>query len=790
MLVRYEQVIFRNCLRATSQLSNKCDSISNMKYFWRHDAIPATRFLWLRQRALPLALVTVAVGVVGMFGYVTLSQTEVTAAPLSQSVLCAPNICNTVEQMDSFQDITLVNELAGQPSGERWRIEENLDDDGDADRMLLEVAHQDNHHMRQVVVGVYVTPDIYNGLDGPSGTLPIRFETRNCRTADNPHWRISVRNPSTSARDLLREYDYAGSATQQANADYFCANRPGEDVIFELASHKNRFVSYAGGLLWYTEIVVDLQNYTGTPPSSRNVRFQMKLDDVCGMAITCRQYLAIVKDDDGDNRNFAVSGRTPALKTTTNPSDVSAEPSRYELFNRTYRQRAMRQYMEFGLPCDATVPDSGAIIRLYDINDGDNTPPDEHGWIGGRDIVGVVLQYYDDSTTPGGWRAVPRSDINISAADSRASFAGPHNTDTISERNHYLYGVEGIAAPGDVIIPTDDDFIETRIRFTMSPQTRYRITITPNAGRNFIAVGLPGDQIAGLIDCDSIIDTPKSAAVQVWGNDLRVGGRYAGDTTNTDGAAIRANLLQGPSSQSYGSWGEYGVLAPGAVEGVASGSGLTGNVLSINQSQWSPLTFANDSISDARCSGVKGCYSTGSTMGSLPDLATAIDNNQFNGVTIQSSCLSIAARTVTSSSIIRCSGTLEITGNIDIGSGFTEQSLPQLIIIADRINIRSTVTRINAWLIASGEHAVINTCSDVAGSLTLSLCDEPLQVNGPTIAKTLLLRRTAGADGGSPSSPPAERFNLRGDAYIWAYRQAKRTSSIRTDYIRELPPRY
>lgn len=728
------------------------------------------------------AFVAIVASVAGMFAYFTLSQREVTAAPLSQSVLCAPNICNTVEQMDSFQDITLHNELASQPSGARWRIQEELNSNGDADRMLLEIANQDNHYMRQVVVGVYVTPDIYNAM--PGNSLPLRFVNRHCNTDDDPRWSIRVRTPGTpSSTTLLGQYDYLSSApaAQRTAAQSFCGNT--DSISFDLASRKSHFVSYAGGLLWYAEIVITLDRYnTTTPPLSRNVRFQLNLDDVCSMAATCRQYLAIVKDNDGDNRNFAVSGRSPAPKVTTNRDEYDDEPSTYDYFTRTYEQPVMRQYMEFGLPCDATVPDSGAIIRIYDINDGDNTGPEEHGWIGGRDIVGIILQYYDGAA----WQPVPRTDMSL----TNAHFADSHNTDGISERNHYLYGVEGFDRPVDVIVPTSADHVETRVRFTMDPQTRYRIAITPNAGRNFIAVGLPGDQIAGLIDCDSIMDPPKSAAVQVWGNDLRVGGRYVGDTTNTDGAAIRANLLQGPTGQSYGSWGEYGVLAPGAVEGVASGSGLTGNLLSIDQSQWSPLTFANDSISDARCSGVKGCYSTGSTMGSLPDLATAIDNNQFNGVTIQSSCLSIAARTVTSSSIIRCSGTLEITGNIDIGSGFTEQSLPQLIIIADRINIRSTVTRINAWLIASGEHAVINTCSDVAGSLTLSLCDEPLQVNGPTIAKTLLLRRTAGADGGSPSSPPAERFNLRGDAYIWAYRQAKRTSSIRTDYIRELPPRY
>ncbi len=746
-----------------------------------------------RSTGRTLAIVAVVAGVAGMFVYGLLAQHAANAAPssLSPSVLCAPNICNANESTDSFQDVTLVNELSGQPSGERWRIQENSDANGDADRMLLEVANQDNHFMRQVVVGIYVTPDVYNAMPATK-SLPLRFVKRTCNTADDPRWSVRARTPGNpSSSSLLAQYDTIGTTAERANAQSFCGNT--DTVEFNLATQKSHFVSYANNLLYYVEVAITLDRYDEAhPPTRRNARFQLELDNsVCGLNDDCRQYIAIIKDSgaDADGRNFAVSGRLPAPKTTTNKSESDNDPSTYDHFTRTYEQRAIRQYMEFGLPCDATSAQA-STINLYDINDGDNAPPEEHGWVGGRDIVGVVLQQYNDTTSA--WESVPITGSNLSSA----SLAPPDDgANLINTRNRSLYQLGGGEIPGTVIIPGSGDFVNTRVTFTMQPQVRYRIAITPNPGRNFIAVGLPGDQIAGLIDCKGVIHAPKPAAVQVWGNDLRVGGRFNGDTTDTNDAAIRARLLQSSAGVPYGSWGEYGVLAPGNVVGVASGSGLAGNTLSDDQSQWSPLTFANSAIADPRCATAKGCYGTGDSMGRLPDLVTAVDNNMFHGVTVQNGVCSIGATTVNanSSQIVRCNGTLTITGNIQLAGGpFTEQSLPQFIVIADRINIRNSVTRIDAWLVAQGSNGAINTCSDVAptASLSYSICDNPLVVNGPTIAKTLLLRRTANADGGTPTSAPAERFNLRSDAYIWSYRQANRSGSLTTSYVRELAPRY
>lgn len=291
------------------------------------------------------------------------------------------------------------------------------------------------------------------------------------------------------------------------------------------------------------------------------------------------------------------------------------------------------------------------------------------------------------------------------------------------------------------------------------------------------------------------VTVAKMPSVQVWGNDLRVGGRYITDVTNTNDALIQTGLTR--IGQYFGSWTEYGVLAPGTVSGMASGSGLANGNASNLESQWSRLTFANNST-DTRCLATgSGCFTDdGTRMGVLPDVNQAVDNGLFAGVPVNNNGGTIGATTVNSSSVERrLNDTIDITDNIQLAAGpyANERDIPQLIIIADRINIHSNVTRIDAWLIATGANATINTCSDgpaYPAALTVSDCDQPLVINGPTIAKTLLMRRTAGASSAATADEPAEKFNLRSEAYIWSYNQAQRNGNLRTTYTRELAPRY
>lgn len=134
-------------------------------------------------------------------------------------------------------------------------------------------------------------------------------------------------------------------------------------------------------------------------------------------------------------------------------------------------------------------------------------------------------------------------------------------------------------------------------------------------------------------------------------------------------------------------------------------------------------------------------------------------------------------------------------------------SLPQIIIVAKKgIVITSNVTQIDAWVITNGN---INTCdgkNPIGGNVSASECSNQLIINGPVFANSLTLARNAGADGGpgkgnsgnpinfnlsdDGSIQPAEIFNLRPDALLWAYSQAQRYSQANVTYTREIAPRY
>lgn len=193
--------------------------------------------------------------------------------------------------------------------------------------------------------------------------------------------------------------------------------------------------------------------------------------------------------------------------------------------------------------------------------------------------------------------------------------------------------------------------------------------------------------------------------------------------------------------------------------------------------------------------------------------------------------------------VIYVTGKLIIDGNICLGSCYSTGmvlrdyahdtgtnsaiKLPQVIIFAKDIEIEQNVTRIDAWLIA--DKGNINTCRgfSIGSSGNLEAhdaynrygvnqgnCFKTLIVNGPVYAKSLTLNRTAGAthgvggtnhvdvldrqfgavgwgnDGNLGAQIPAEIFNLRADAYLWAYNQAQRYSEAVVTYMRELAPRY
>lgn len=302
---------------------------------------------------------------------------------------------------------------------------------------------------------------------------------------------------------------------------------------------------------------------------------------------------------------------------------------------------------------------------------------------------------------------------------------------------------------------------------------------------------------------DNCIVVVKKPKVQIWGGDLMVG--RSSSTSSSSGGSIKTSISV-KSGKTYGSWVEYAALASGNIEGIASGSAFNDDSLNILGSndvcKYSKITFTNagNALSCSN-STPKGFYSSG---GMIPDIASGFP--VINGSLPGGNLSSVGSGNYGTSGNINISGgdiekgkTIIINTNSDVTiSGdikYTTASMnnlgeiPQVVIIARNISIEKNVTNIDAWLVASGN---LNTCSEggLTGSLTINHCSQKLTINGPVVANKLYLRRTAGSGVGPDSGKPAEVFNLRADAYLWAYGKARENGSIQTVFSTEMPVRF
>ena len=263
------------------------------------------------------------------------------------------------------------------------------------------------------------------------------------------------------------------------------------------------------------------------------------------------------------------------------------------------------------------------------------------------------------------------------------------------------------------------------------------------------------------------------------------------------------------NSMYYGSWAEYGIFGGGTSDVVsASGAGLsaasTGRSGVSGPASYNQLTFSNTSapLSFGRFGTIPPTVvpvsfdsSAGAThVGGSTDIGGLVGSEQLSRW--QASDLTISGGTVPAgrSIVVKSTGTVTISGNIDYADDTVGSisDLPQLIIVAHNIIINDNVTSVHGWLISQGGH--ISTCGPIpAGGwlsgLDTTTCDQQLRIVGPVVTDRLFLRRTAGATRDNPGLP-AEIINLRPDTYLWANGNSRDSGSIRTMYIRELPPRF
>lgn len=278
------------------------------------------------------------------------------------------------------------------------------------------------------------------------------------------------------------------------------------------------------------------------------------------------------------------------------------------------------------------------------------------------------------------------------------------------------------------------------------------------------------------LDCSVSAKKPR---VQFLGSDVRIGGI----------ATSSYFALQGTN---YGSWAEYGVFTAGANALVSSGNSLR-NGNPAPPGSWNGLTFAN-TPSYGNYNPVPSASSAYTYFRSLPLSGTLNQTNPTTGVYDMGNANIGGDMTVNTngqSVIIRKTGTLRINNDIIVNNtGVTGASnLSQVVIIADNIELGVNSNRIDAWLITSPTGS-INTCAIGATQLTSDNCPTTTTINGPIYTNRLMLRRTAGNNPPNQFNEPAERFNLRPDAQLWAYNYANKADYAQTDFVQELPPRY
>ena len=294
----------------------------------------------------------------------------------------------------------------------------------------------------------------------------------------------------------------------------------------------------------------------------------------------------------------------------------------------------------------------------------------------------------------------------------------------------------------------------------------------------------------------------KSPLVHIFGGDLRVGAAFVGNTAVSSQITTSVTIKTGTS---YGSWAEYGIAASGAITGMASGSAYSGGLVCAANCVTNTLTFANTNTPTignfTPKTAIPDVAALFPVTSSTPTFSKLTDANT-PGVETSSGLITINGGTIKKGAwlvINSPTSTVTITGDINYDPGTLQSpsDIPQLVIIANQINIEGNVKNVDAWLIASGTTGSINTCSAWKGTavgvndnLSSDICSDPLVINGPVMAKKLYLRRTAGADNGPNSDNSAEVINLRPDAYLWGLARVSQSSRLTTVYETELPPRF
>lgn len=355
-----------------------------------------------------------------------------------------------------------------------------------------------------------------------------------------------------------------------------------------------------------------------------------------------------------------------------------------------------------------------------------------------------------------------------------------------------------------------------------------KIDNAKSAAKNFINQMQPGDQVSVIPFSDSVANpiqhlTTDFSAARTYIDDSS---HYSFGGTDYIAALDAASIELNSSYRNFSSTPVMIFLSDGAPN---TEVGVLGKCTAMKAAGVQIFTIALGAGSDilskmaSSTTGTTDHYFNGANPGDLAAIYNTIAVSLVKLLSLAGPSIVRNATNVNlgatilnlkKSVVIKASGTVKISGNIlnDPSKIYTDISqIPQLVIIANKIVINSTVTKVDAWLIAKNSIGTgeIDTCNiGISAKETINDCNQQLIVNGPVMTDHLHLLRTAGSCSSDPtlntgiqgcdgqlgvlfnSSTPAEIFNLRADAYLWAAAHAVVNGRVQTVYTTELPPRF
>ena len=341
----------------------------------------------------------------------------------------------------------------------------------------------------------------------------------------------------------------------------------------------------------------------------------------------------------------------------------------------------------------------------------------------------------------------------------------------------------------------------------------------------------------------------KKPNMEVWGGNIYSRGKINTSISNKGALAGYQNYkVEGAYSSRYvfGSWGELGLIANGAVTNFSSGASLgfaanddgtltpdpfngknnnspkassPGGSKETSICKRSPLTFANNP-----CNNGVGALGGSTTINSVAEDKSAIitkyiyrgESNVTGEVTLNDeskiknnniyyyynndpdiSNLNLLASVVNKNTtqVVHSTRNITINGDLTYEDGYTNyEEMPKLIIYAEGdIEINCGVKRIDAVLIAEDN---VKTCSN-SDDINAKENSNQLIINGAIIADSLTPNRTYGAATGANSIVPAEIINFDPNLYMWGGHRSETndgsTNNINANlnvvYNKELVPR-